>query len=163
MPRHTAAAAGVGAGGRKGDVNLARPTAAVGNRVSAATGAVAAEEGMAMVRMAASVTAFVAAAGVAKVAAAGAAPAAAVTAAQIERADTPAVSGAKSLSSTLRVVSGAETALSDTLAVSGGVTAGGDLLLRSGKRVVSSLGTHGATPGPSTRLASGGAAACRCL
>lgn len=86
MPRHTAAAAGVGAGGRKGEVKLARPTAAVGNRVSSSTEAVAVEEGMAMARMATLVMTCVAAAGVAKVAAAGAAPAAAVTAAQTERA-----------------------------------------------------------------------------
>ena len=85
MPRHTAAAAGVGAGGRKGEVKLARPSAAVGKRVSPSSEAVAAEEGMAMARMAASVTTLVAAAGVAKVAAAGAAPAAAVTATQTER------------------------------------------------------------------------------
>jgi hypothetical protein len=68
----------------------------------------------------------------------------------------PAVSGAKTLSSTLRVVRGAETVLSDTLTVSGGVTARGDVLL------VSFLGTSGTTPGPSTRLARGGTAACRC-
>lgn len=69
---------------------------------------------------------------------------------------TLAMSGVKALSSTLREVRGAETTRSDTLTVSGGVTARGDVSLGS------SRGTPGATPGPSTRLASGGTAACSC-